>query len=165
VKVGGHFTQVSAANNFTGHGFWQFSPELLFRVFDSTNGFEIIAVLMHEVVPGGAWCVANDPDQIRQRVELVNDTPTYILTIAKRRAEVEIFKIPPQQSDYVALWGRSMGSWRRAVPQTIKHPITSLVRHVSARDPAVGYADFERGFNPKSYRRIPEESLLRGRLR
>src|SRR5690348_15958513 len=32
VRVGGHFTQVSVANNFMGHGFWQFSPELLYRM-------------------------------------------------------------------------------------------------------------------------------------
>ena len=27
VKVGGHFIQVTVANNFIGHGFYQFSPE------------------------------------------------------------------------------------------------------------------------------------------
>jgi hypothetical protein len=164
VKVGGHFTQVNGANNFAGHGFWQFSPELIFRAFTPTNGYEIVAVLMHEVVPGGEWCIASDPDEIRQRVELVNNNPTYILTVAKRVAEVEIFKTPPQQSDYVVLWGRGAGSWKRHVPQTIKRSVKSLVRHVSAPEPAAGHAQFERGFNPKSYRRIEEEALLRGRL-
>src|SRR5262249_3624220 len=33
VRVGGYFTQVSTANNFMGHGFWQISPELIYRVF------------------------------------------------------------------------------------------------------------------------------------
>ena len=43
VRVGGHFTQVNVANNYTGHGFWQFSPELIFRVFSPQNGYRIEA--------------------------------------------------------------------------------------------------------------------------
>ena len=73
-------------------GVWQFSPELIFRAFSAANGYEIVAVFMHEVIPGGAWYLVNDPDKVRNRVELVNNKPTYIMTIAKRIAEVDIFK-------------------------------------------------------------------------
>ena len=76
VRVGGHFTQVNVANNFAGHGFWQFSPELIFRMFSEQNGFRLEAVLMHEVTPGGAWYLVSDPDDLRQRVQLCNDQPT-----------------------------------------------------------------------------------------
>ena len=33
VKVGGHFIQITVANDFIGHGFYQFTPELMYRVF------------------------------------------------------------------------------------------------------------------------------------
>jgi hypothetical protein len=48
VRVGGHFIQVNPANNFMGHGFWQFSPELIYRVFSAENGFNIRGVFLHE---------------------------------------------------------------------------------------------------------------------
>ena len=35
VRVGGHFAQCTVANNFTGHGFWQVSPELIFPPFSA----------------------------------------------------------------------------------------------------------------------------------
>ena len=36
-KVGGYTYLGHPANNFCGHGFYQFSPELMFRVFESSN--------------------------------------------------------------------------------------------------------------------------------
>src|SRR5207248_1444799 len=89
VAVGGHFTQVNAANNFMGHGFWQFSPEMIFRAFSPANGYEIVVVLLHEVVPGGSWYVVTDPEEVKTRVESCNMLPTYILTVARRIARVE----------------------------------------------------------------------------
>lgn len=170
VAVGGHFTQVNVANNFMGHGFWQFSPELVFRTFSPENGFEIAGVLMHEVVPGGAWYAVRDPDQIRQRVNLCNRRPTYIFTIAKRIAAVEIFKTAPQQSDYQALWVQSANptpavdrpppTWRSHVPQWIKDWAVWRLRPGYRKK--YGYAPFQPGFARSGYRRINEDSLLRG---
>jgi len=183
VKIGGHFTQVNIANNYTGHGFWQFSPELIFRLFTEANGYQIEAVLMHEVIPGGGWYVVSDPDKIRQRVELCNDQPTYVLTIAKRISNVEIFHRPPQQSDYVTLWEQTLNrqqaaipagagarstTWKRHVPQPLKRAIKSIARPFVAygdRGAAAGHHQFKRGFDPAAYRRIDEDALLRGQLK
>src|SRR4051812_2544793 len=41
VAVGGHYMGVGPANNFPGHGFYQFSPELYWRIFSPANGFEV----------------------------------------------------------------------------------------------------------------------------
>ena len=170
VKVGGHFMQVNVANNFAGHGFWQFSPELIFRALSPANGYEIAVVLMREVVPGGKWYAVSDPDELRHRVELCNNQQTYILTIAKRVADVEIFKVPPQQSDYVAQWNRAEdeatreipqpSSWKRRVPEFLKRPMRRI--RGALRGHPAGYLWFEHGFNPSSYRRIDEDSLLHG---
>ena len=179
VKVGGHFTQVNTANNWTGHGFWQFSPELMFRVFSAANGFELVAVLMREVAPSARWYVVNDPDKIRSRVELCNSKPTYILTIAKRVAEVEIFKVWPQQSDYVDLWNRAADKleaaaptqkaprssyWKRYVPLPLKKWLERSIMRLLV-GPVEGYEGYmltKKGFRPGFYRRIDEDSLLRG---
>lgn len=47
-KVGGRVFISTPANNFCGHGFYQFSPELMFRVFAAENGFEIGTVQLLE---------------------------------------------------------------------------------------------------------------------
>ncbi len=160
VKVGGFFTQVNCANNCTGHGFWQFSPELIFRIFSAANGFELVAVLLREVVPPGPWYIVSDPEKMRQRVELVNSKPTYISVIAKRIAEVEIFKVPPQQSDYVSMWDQSAKnaaagrSWKSCIPKPLKKSIKRMRKAV-----------FESDFDPRFYRRIDDESVLRGNFR
>lgn len=181
VRIGGHFTQVNVANNFMGHGFWQFSPELLFRVFSPANGFRIQAVLLHEVVPGGAWYLLRDPAEMHARVELCNNLPTYVLTIAQRMARTDIFHPAPQQSDYVESWNQaagasppaakdhpadvrsgragSRGAWRQSVPEPIRRVLRTILRRRPPADAAI-----RRGFDAACYRRIPEDALLRGEL-
>jgi hypothetical protein len=177
VRVGGHFTQVNVANNFAGHGFWQFSPELIFRIFSEQNGFRLEAVLMHEVTPGGSWYLVSDPDDVRQRVQLCNDQPTYILTIARRLDRSPIFATTPQQSDYVSLWDRTLNptsldatsqaheaGWRRYIPPSVKPLLKSLIGRVYHR-PRVGcWPSLTPGFSSKGYRLISEDDLLRGKL-
>jgi hypothetical protein len=167
VRVGGHFTQVNITNNYCGHGFWQISPELIFRAFSPKNGYQVEAVLMHEVVRGGAWYLVSDPDEIRARVQLCNSQPTYILTIAKRIAKAPIFQQPPQQSDYVRMWDDVLhgtqsqretprakpATWRRYVPKPVKRAIRYAIPERGTR-----------GFSQSSYRRVTEDDVLHGRL-
>jgi hypothetical protein len=181
VEVGGHFTQVNVANNLMGHGFWQFSPELLFRAFSASNGYQIETVLLHELVPAGRWYVVADPDELRARVQLCNSAPTYILTIAKRVARAQIFATPPQQSDYVAVWNDGPKAWavsgsragsqpprgRGAPPvlalkRLVPTPIKRSMRQAGSRLTRQPHSN---GFDQACYRPISEDSLLRGNFR
>lgn len=110
IKVGGHFLGIVPVNNFMGHGFYQFSPELYFRVFDRENGFVMERLMLYESVKNSTWTDCPDPKVIRKRVELVNSRPTFMFVIARKTAEVQIFSSVPQQSDYATQWnsfGRS----------------------------------------------------------
>ena len=40
-RVGGHLFHSLPANNLAGHGFYQFSPELFFNLYQAKNGFEL----------------------------------------------------------------------------------------------------------------------------
>lgn len=107
LHVGGHYLGISPANNFMGHGFYQFSPELYFNVFSKENGFKIIDVIAFEDKQNSSWFSVSNPAIIKNRVKLCNNNPTYLLIIAKKISECEILKHTPQQSDYVTEWNKT----------------------------------------------------------
>lgn len=109
IREGGHFLSLSPANNYMGHGFYQFSPELFYRVLNEKNGFQIEKIFIYEESTQSAWFEVSDPDAIKERVTLINDHPSLMLIIAKKIKTVEIFKEFPQQSDYVARWQKGDG--------------------------------------------------------
>ena len=118
VRVGGHLLLMTPANNFFGHGFYQFSPELFFRVLSPENGFcieRMIAIesenLNHEFLgrirayeEHGRPYTVLDPAVTGKRGLLRNSRRVLLFVQAKRQADVLIFAKAPQQSDYVALW-------------------------------------------------------------
>ena len=105
VRVGGHFVGITVANNLMGHGFYQFSPELYYRVLSAENGFQIEAMWLAETPKGAQWYRVADPQSVGYRVELTNMRSTYLIVVARRVRDAEIFKATPQQSDYMATWG------------------------------------------------------------
>jgi hypothetical protein len=117
-EVGGHLMIHTMANNYLGHGFYQFSPELFFRTLVPANGYEIERVVLVEndiawrrvlgvTVPfemARAWHEVRDPAVTGGRVLLQNKRPVVIQVLARRTHRAPIFEATPQQSDYVALW-------------------------------------------------------------
>lgn len=100
---GGYFLSATCANNFMGHGFYQFSPELYFRLFSAASGFRMKGVFLVEVGSRGHWYRVTDPAVARERVTLKNREPTYIVVLTEKiRDEATI--PPPQQSDYTVAW-------------------------------------------------------------
>jgi hypothetical protein len=104
IAVGGHYLGISPGNNFLGHGFYQFSPELFFNVFCSRHGFSLQRMFVCEVRNRATWYSVVDPRKIGKRVTLVNLWPTYVMIIAKKVAEVSLSQESLLQSDYVAQW-------------------------------------------------------------
>jgi SAM-dependent methyltransferase len=121
VKLNGRVFFFTPANNHCGHGFYQFSPELFYRVLSPANGFAVerlwarthseassnwFGVRYPFLVNGPAYA-APDPAQVGRRVTLVGGKPVLLFIQAKRTARVEILQQAPQQSDYVAQWARA----------------------------------------------------------
>ena len=104
VKPGGHLFIHTGTNNWCGHGFYQFSPELFFRALSPENGFEVERMILHRVGPYGRWYEVSDPNAIRARVEVVTFAPVMLLIQARRTKSVPIFAQAPQQSDYTPRW-------------------------------------------------------------
>jgi len=104
-KVGGRVIIHTMANNWFGHGFYQFSPELFYRVFTPDNGYRIERVVLHGSFELARWYDVPDPAEVRGRIELANNWHGLMLIVhAKREAVVPIFEKTPQQSDYSARW-------------------------------------------------------------
>ena len=114
LRRGGSIFILSQANNHMGHGFYQFSPELFFRVFSADNGFEVrSAVLVEHSFPGvelgrprSYWDVV-DPEKLRERVGLVSKRPVGIMVHAVRVEVGPVFTRSPVQSDYAARYQNS----------------------------------------------------------
>jgi hypothetical protein len=107
LKIGGTLMIATTANNYLGHGFYQFSPEWAFRTFSRRWGFEILSCYLvdcdrrYELVP------AVDPEAAGKRVEMfMTPVPTYLMIAAKKIEEKPLIGAP-QQSDYVAQWQSS----------------------------------------------------------
>jgi SAM-dependent methyltransferase len=107
LRIGGRFYIHTCANNACGHGFYQLSPELFYRVFSPENGFEVERMVVHMVGPYNRWYEVEDPNRVRARVELITSVPVNLLVRARKKAAVPIFQQMPQQSDYVVLWEES----------------------------------------------------------
>jgi hypothetical protein len=176
IRIGGHFIQANVANNYMGHGFWQFCPELIYRIFSRENGFQIKVVLMHEPnkmiwngASFGAWYKVEDPAAHHCRVELVNHRPTYICTIAQRVEDRRIFASFPQQSDYIEAWKQAQeppresrqSSIRRMIPRPLKK-LLRWGRDLLAFDRH--YRPYYQRFHAPYYRRISDDDVVRGRI-
>jgi hypothetical protein len=145
LKVGGTAFLNTPANNMMGHGFYQFSPELMFRVFSEENGFLLRDVLLYEagypsveLTKKDTLYKVADPDVVHQRVGLLNTKPVIMMVEATKTHDAKVFASPPFQSDYVAMWATNNGappvtSWR----QKLKQAVHSLP--IALRAPILGY--------------------------
>lgn len=146
VAPGGHFLTITPVNNFMGHGFYQFSPELFFGLLSPRNGFEIQSVMIFEDRPNAEWYQVVDPSTIGNRVTLINSRPTYLLVMAKRVSNHELPLTYPSQSDYVPIWageslqqpvrpvrGKWLSAFLKCIPTGIKEFTKSLLAHWKSR--------------------------------
>lgn len=112
VKPGGFYVGCTPANGFCGHGFYQFSPELYFRLFEETNGFRIRLIGFGEARYGGGVFGIRDPLETGIRAGIFSSRATFLMCIAER---IEVTKSAierlPVQSGYLNIWkGSDSGS-------------------------------------------------------
>ena len=104
LKPGGTFVGASPTSNFSGHGFYQFSADLYYRIFAAENGFEVLSMLGWEEAEGSPFYRIPDPSEVGERVCFTTSHPAYLYVAARRVSERIPLLKPPQQSDYVVRW-------------------------------------------------------------
>ena len=149
VAVGGSFLAITPANSFCGHGFYQFSPELYYRILSVQNGFAVQEMVVWELDPGAPQYRVKDPDALGHRVVLASNRPTYLMVLATRTNASNIFEKTPQQSDYIPQWSTqkarsvpegTQGTWRNRVPYFIR----KFARRLRPEPDPFGSEGFER---------------------
>jgi hypothetical protein len=123
VKTGGHLILMTPWHNYSGHGFYQFSPELFYNILSPANGYVMERMLM---VSEGYWYGIRNPSEIQRRIEVSTADSIDLYIIAKRTGSGSIFQTWPQQSDYSAAWKQgSYGHSSKKASRTFKDEITS----------------------------------------
>lgn len=107
LRVGGHFVAFTPAAGQMGHGFYQFSPELFFRVFSAENGFAIRKIVLYDGSRQQApFYEVKDPSVTGLRNDLLSAKRMMLGVLAEKIADVPVFAKQPQQSDYFAAWNQ-----------------------------------------------------------
>lgn len=130
-KKGGQIIHVLPANNFCGHGFWQFSPELFFSMYSTSNGYSDTEVFVADASKHSKWYKVHPPYN-GKRVTIRSNAPLYVLVRTVLQKE-DFSHADIQQSDYVHEWSNHSTT---KTPKR-KHPFYYPLRHGLAAIPVV----------------------------
>ena len=114
---GGRIVHISPGNNFCGHGFWQFSPELFFSLYSEPNGYAETQVFLADLTSPRHWFEVERPTNGR-RAEVVSRTPLYVLSKARKISE--LCNLQAQQADYIHQWQQSKESSQNELMKRVK---------------------------------------------
>jgi SAM-dependent methyltransferase len=140
VKPGGELIINTPANNWFGHGFYQFSPEFYFCALSEENGFQIKHVVAHRPISNSRWHEVVDPKMLGGDPGALRTLyPVLLMVQARKVRDVEIFARAPQQTLYETTWSMQSRKYKpghmrmlmekvmRVVPETLRYQF--LRRH------------------------------------
>ena len=124
---GGRVVHVSPGNNFCGHGFWQFSPELFFSLYSEKNGYAETQVFLADVTSSRHWFEVERPTN-GKRAEVVSARPVYVMCTTRKISDSCVISV--QQSDYIHQWQRdgSKGNSDNQSGKRIRHFVKNRPR-------------------------------------
>ncbi len=132
-RTGGCVCLWTPANNECGHGFYQFSPELFFRLFSPINGFRLLSMILVEKRPfSSRWYEVRDPADINARVCCVNRHPLFMMILAKKTRELEPGGLSVFQSDYIEAWDPSQQGGVELPLQRVSRSVVDYKRWLRA---------------------------------
>ena len=102
LKIDGIFCSVNVNNNFSGHGFYQFSPDFFMATFSKKYGMKIISVHLAQInTPFNEWVNMLEPG-VHGETRFLSQSPVYIVTIAQKISDERqhLTSSCPQQDKY-----------------------------------------------------------------
>ena len=102
VSTGGQIIHVLPADNFNGHGFYQFSPELFFSLYSEERGYSELEMFIADLSDMQNWHKVVPPSR-GGRILFSSINPCYLLVkVVKNEEKLEAKSI--YQSDYLYAW-------------------------------------------------------------
>lgn len=130
VAQNGHFLTITPANNYLGHGLYQFSPELFQSLLMPVNGYDHCQTFVHEGRDAKHWYKVNNPIRQKGIVNFSNNEKTLMLVMAQRTEILPLLqKTPVQDYELVAQKGNQaqpnqssggMAVLKKLIPVAIK---------------------------------------------
>lgn len=119
---GGQILHILPANNFCGHGFWQFSPELFLSLYSEANGYADTEIFIAELRRENIWYEVLKP-RPGKRVNIYSLGRVYVLCRTRKVRQPRHDNI--QQSDYVHTWSHSAPSAQNGWVARLKSRVKS----------------------------------------
>jgi SAM-dependent methyltransferase len=101
-KKGGQILHIMPSNNFCGHGFYQFSPELFFSLYSEKNGYAETEVFLSDVTDNNYIYKVKSPKN-GNRINLYSFNSLNVLCRTVL-VENKLSALNVQQSDYNYIW-------------------------------------------------------------
>lgn len=131
LKPGGVFLAETPSNNWMGHGFYQFSPELFYRVFTPERGSQVTGMAVLREGLRDQLFIIDDPATVGARLRYNVRGRTSLLVMARKLEDREA-PATPQQSDYQTTWRKAAENAPGATHGKLRH-ITRLIPHQALR--------------------------------
>lgn len=125
-KPGGQILHILPANNYCGHGFWQFSPELFFSLYSDENGYQDTEVFLVKFSNARKWFKVKPPRNGR-RVEVHSSTALSVLVRTVLKG-ADFSHDNVQQSDYVHEWTDSSTKAAREITSQNLNRIKKFIK-------------------------------------
>ncbi len=122
----GQIIHVSPANNWCGHGFWQFSPELFFSLYSDLNGYRDTEIFLADLADEKRWFKVK-PTKLMERLNVVSITKLHVL-VRTVGSGMGFSHNNIQQSDYVIRWTNS--SQVITAPKSIKSKEITVLKGI-----------------------------------
>jgi hypothetical protein len=110
--TGGRIVHVLPVNNLSGHGFWQFSSDLIYALYSDQNGFGDTRVYYASSINQGEWRQV-PPPQVGTRTELVSLEPVILLSVTTKQREVDALRVVQPFYDQ---------AWNEGAEVLVSHP-------------------------------------------
>ncbi len=147
LKPGGVFLAETPSNNWMGHGFYQFSPELFYRIFSPAAGCRMIAMAVLREGWQDRLFVVDDPAAVGARLRYNVRGRTSLLVMAQKLEDRPAEKAP-MQSDYQTVWRQVADAGAPAqAPANPLRQLTRLLPHGALRGLDNLRTDWERHKN------------------
>lgn len=121
----GRIVHVLPVNNLSGHGFWQFSSDLIYALYSAANGFAETRVYYASSLNPDLWHLVPKP-QPGTRTELVSIEPVILLSVTTKLHDVASLSVT--QPFYAQAWDQHDAAQIASQPSSRRKAITKLRR-------------------------------------